>query len=46
MSTTEKRKISEVKLKKTDAPNRLIKCYICNLHFNTQLEFDRHSKEH
>jgi len=41
MSMMSKKKITELTSKKL-APERLIKCYVCNKLFNTQNEFSEH----
>lgn len=41
MSMIGKKKINDITVKKL-APERLIKCYVCNKLFNTQNQFSEH----
>lgn len=46
MSAAEKKKIKAVELKRTSTISRLIKCYVCNQHFDSQPQFDLHLQQH
>jgi len=46
MQLNTKKKIATLEPRKPFAPSRLIKCYVCNQHFDSQPAFDAHLKLH
>lgn len=42
----EKKSIKAVEIRRTRPLSRLIKCYVCNQHFDEQAKFDLHLKQH
>lgn len=46
MSMIGKKSIREIEVRKPIAVSRLIKCYVCNQHFETQKQFDVHLQQH
>ena len=46
MNAFDKKKIKTLDPKKGMPMNRLIKCYVCNQHLDSQPQFDLHIKQH